>query len=79
APDLKALRVNRAWAGYEAVTIDALPLLGRLPGVENAYVAAGARGGFHMGPAQGLVLSQLILDGESSLDIARFDPARFPQ
>ena len=79
APDIEGLRVNRAWAGYEAVTMDALPALGRLPGFETAYVAAGARGGFHMGPAQGFVLSELILEGKSSLDIARFDPARFPQ
>ncbi|MCB1719994.1 MAG: FAD-dependent oxidoreductase, partial [Candidatus Competibacteraceae bacterium] len=61
-PGLRGLRVNRAWAGYEAVTKDALPMLGRMPGIENAFVAAGARGGFHMGPAQGFVLSELILE-----------------
>ncbi len=76
-PGLEALRVNRVWAGYEAVTSDALPLLGRVPGHGQAYVAAGARGGYHMGPVQGFLLSEMILDGETSIPIGHFDPARF--
>jgi glycine/D-amino acid oxidase-like deaminating enzyme len=76
-PGLEAPRVNRVWAGYEAVTSDALPILGRVPGHGQAYVAAGARGGYHMGPVQGFLLSEMILTGETSIPIDLFDPARF--
>ncbi len=76
-PGLEALRVNRVWAGYEAVTSDALPILGRVPGHGQAYVAAAARGGYHMGPVQGFLLSEMILTGETSIPIDLFDPARF--
>jgi sarcosine oxidase subunit beta len=76
-PELRRLRIVRAWAGFEAVAPDALPYLGRLPGDKNAYVAAGARGGYHLAPVQGLLLSELIRDGAASLPISAFDPGRY--
>ncbi|MGE0096037.1 MAG: NAD(P)/FAD-dependent oxidoreductase [Alphaproteobacteria bacterium] len=76
-PGLANLRAVRSWAGFQAVTPDALPVIGRLPGHEQAYIAAGARGGFHMGPAQGLALSEMIQGRAPPLDLARFDPGRF--
>lgn len=76
-PGLAGLRAARSWAGFQAVTPDALPVIGRLPGHNEAYIAAGARGGFHMGPAQGLALAELIQGRTPSLDLARFDPGRF--
>ena len=75
-PALRRLRLVRSWAGFEAVTADALPFLGRLPGHANAYVSAGARGGFHLGLAQGRLLAQLIREGRTDLPIEAFDPAR---
>lgn len=75
-PALSQLRLVRSWTGFEAVTADALPFLGRLPGHRNAFVSAGARGGFHLGLAQGRLLAQLMLRGRTDLPIARFDPAR---
>ena len=75
-PDLAKLRLVRTWAGYEAVAPDALPAFGRLPGNDGAYIAAAARGGFTFGPAQGLLISEMILGKPSSTPIGRFDPAR---
>jgi sarcosine oxidase, subunit beta len=75
-PALSHLRLVRSWTGFEAVTADALPFLGRLPGHRNAFVSAGARGGFHLGLAQGRLLAQLMLRGRTDLPIAPFDPAR---
>jgi sarcosine oxidase, subunit beta len=75
-PALRQLRLVRSWAGFEAVTADALPFLGRLPGHLHAYVSAGARGGFHLGLAQGRLLAQLIREGRTDLPIEAFDPAR---
>ena len=76
-PGLANLRAVRSWAGFQAVTPDALPVIGRLPGHEQAYIAAGARGGFHMGPAQALALSEMIQGRAPPLDLTRFDPGRF--
>ncbi|MFO0996318.1 MAG: FAD-binding oxidoreductase [Alphaproteobacteria bacterium] len=79
-PALRRLRVVRSWAGYEAVAPDALPVLGRLPGRPDAYIAAGARGGFTLGPAQGFLITELIVNkGQTSIPIDRYDPARLVQ
>lgn len=75
-PELARLRLVRTWAGYEAVAPDALPAFGRLPGMPGAYIAAAARGGYTFGPAQGLLISEMILGRPTSIPVERFDPAR---
>lgn len=76
-PGLASLHLVRSWAGLEGVTPDSLPLLGRLPGHDNVFVTACARGGFTLGPVLGRLLGELIVHGETSMPIAAFDPARF--
>jgi glycine/D-amino acid oxidase-like deaminating enzyme len=76
-PRLAELNLVRSWAGFEGVAPDALPIIGELPGCERAYVAAGARGGYTQGPAQGKLLSELILNEPVSTDLSAFSPARF--
>lgn len=76
-PGLQALNVVRSWAGFEGVTPDSLPYLGRLPGRENIYCAACARGGFTMGPLLGQLLGEYILTGTTSKPIDLFEPGRF--
>ena len=55
-PALRQLRLVRSWAGFEAVTADALPFLGRLPGHANAYVSAGRARRLSSGPGPGPAL-----------------------
>ncbi|MEJ8570443.1 FAD-binding oxidoreductase [Microbaculum marinum] len=76
-PGLARLNVVRSWAGYEGVTPDSLPYLGRLPGQPNVYCGACARGGFTLGPLMGRLLGELIADGITSRPIDLFDPGRF--
>jgi len=38
APQLAAAQVERSWAGLRPATADGLPFLGRVPGLENAFV-----------------------------------------
>lgn len=78
-PGLAPLRVLRAWAGFEGVVADALPLLGRLPGFAHAYVVACARGGYSQGPAQGLLMAELVTGVPPRLDVAAFAPSRFAE
>ena len=67
------------WAGLYEMTPDAHPLIGRLEPLQNAYAVAGFSGhGFMHGPAAGLLLSEVILDGRAStLDIEALSPTRF--
>jgi sarcosine oxidase, subunit beta len=76
-PTLAGLQVVRAWSGFEAVAPDALPVVGRLPGHEDAFVLACAWGGYSQAPALGRLLAELILEGRTSLPVQGFAPARF--
>jgi glycine/D-amino acid oxidase-like deaminating enzyme len=76
-PGLARLNILRSWAGYEGVSPDSLPYLGRLGDCPNVYCAACARGGFTLGPLVGQLLGELIATGKTSRPIDRFDPGRF--
>jgi len=72
-PQFDALRVTGSWAGYyEYNTFDQNGLVGRLPGVSNAFVAAGFSGhGLQQAPAVGLGMAELMATGAyHTLDLA---------
>lgn len=58
---------------------DGVPVIGRIPGAEGAYVATGhSFWGILNAPATGLSLAELIVEGKSKLvDLKSFDPERF--
>lgn len=71
-----AARVSRAWAGLYDMTPDAHPILGHVK--DNIYVACGFSGhGFMKSPAVGRAMAELILDGQSGIDISPFALSRF--
>jgi sarcosine oxidase subunit beta len=78
-PQLENAEVMRGVTGVYDMTPDSRPLLGELPGISGLYVCAGFSGmGFKISPAIGLVMSELVLDGESkAVDISAFRPDRF--
>ncbi len=78
-PLLSDAGVRTRWAGLYEVTPDAHPIIGGVPGLAGFYVVAGFSGhGFMHGPAAGLLLSEIILDGRAhSLDIAQLGYDRF--
>jgi sarcosine oxidase subunit beta len=60
------------------MTPDHEPILGFIPGVEGFVTAAGGSGhGFMLAPAVGRLIAELILDGESSLDLTPLTIQRF--
>jgi D-amino-acid dehydrogenase len=60
------------------LTPDGLPLIGRVPGADNIFMATGhAMLGMTLAPATAAVIGELIIEGESALDITPFNPARF--
>ncbi|KAL2333497.1 hypothetical protein Fmac_014710 [Flemingia macrophylla] len=72
-------RVKAEQACFLPCTEDGLPVIGEVPGVKGCYVATGHNcWGILNGPATGAVLSELILDGVSTIvDLKRFSPNRF--
>ncbi len=80
-PLLAKAGLLREWAGLYEVTPDAHPVIDRLADPLGLYIVAGFSGhGFMHGPAAGLLMSELILDGQaSSLDIQQLRASRFAE
>lgn len=77
-PGLARLRLLRAFAGARTAVSDGLPLIGRLPGIENGFIATGFEGdGICLGPVTGRTIAELVTGERPSIDISPFDPARF--
>ena len=81
-PKLRHASFLRSWGGVLAMTPDSLPIIGPVEGLKGYLLATGFSGhGFCLGPIAGKLLSEVILDGESSialdeLSLARFEGAR---
>jgi glycine/D-amino acid oxidase-like deaminating enzyme len=69
-------RITHRWAGIFGLTQDLLPLVGRVPGREAVWVAAGYSGhGNVLGFACGELVADAIL-GRTAPQLELFDPAR---
>ncbi|MBI2479639.1 MAG: glycine oxidase ThiO [Planctomycetia bacterium] len=76
-PALRAAPIENRWAGLRPGSFDGFPYIGRMPGLDNAYVAAGHyRSGLHMSPGTAAVLRQLMLGGEPQIDLTPFRVGR---
>jgi len=80
-PALEHAQVRHAWAGLRPLTPDGRAILDWAPEVEGLYLAVGFCGhGFQHSPAVGETVTEVLLDGRSTLDIhdlrlGRFAPA----
>lgn len=71
------VRVTHRWSGIWGTTPDGLPLVGRVPGRERTWIAAGYSGhGNVLGLVCGSLLADMIL-GRAVDETALLDPARF--
>jgi D-amino-acid dehydrogenase len=67
-----------AWAGSRPMSADGLPLLGRPKKWTNVVVAGGhGMWGLTLAPATAEVVTELIVDGHASTDLAAFGVDRF--
>jgi sarcosine oxidase subunit beta len=75
-PPAAGATVAKAWAGLYDMTPDAHPIVGRV--ADGVYAACGFSGhGFMQSPAVGRALAELIVRGESSLDLSPYSLERF--
>lgn len=78
APALAGAGVKTAWAGLYETTPDHQAILGPVSELEGFWCAAGFSGhGFMQGPAAALLLTQLLLDHKSEIDLSPFAFTRF--
>jgi glycine oxidase len=76
-PSLNDGRLVATWAGLRPGTEDGRPLIGRVPHLENVWLAAGHfRSGALLAPGTSELLAGSILSGQPDERLAPFDPAR---
>lgn len=74
---IDAAQVITQTACLRPISRDGLPLIGPLPGVRGAWICSGhGRTGMLLGPVSARELVNLILERETALAMAPFDPAR---
>jgi sarcosine oxidase subunit beta len=77
-PILESAEINRGWGGLYEITPDNNPILGTVPELGGFYLATGFSGhGFMHGPIAGKLIAELILTGQTSIDIRPLSIERF--
>jgi glycine oxidase len=78
APGLQQQPLLETWAGLRPKGPDNLPLLGRDPRLDGlVYATAHYRNGILLTPITAKAICELIVTGESSIDLTTFSVARF--
>ena len=76
-PGVADVPVIRSWAGVVEQAPDYLPIIDILDCPSNYVVVTASAHGFGISPATGKVVSDLVLHGESSIDISGLGLGRF--
>jgi glycine/D-amino acid oxidase-like deaminating enzyme len=72
-PALGGVRLTHRWCCFRPHHPDGLPVIDRVPGLDNAWVTSGHyRTGILMGPATGAILAQWISTNQQPADAAPF-------
>lgn len=72
-PALRDGRILRSWAGFEAETADAMPIIGPLPGIEDAFVIGSVHSGYTSAPYMGRLLADYMLGMEPAMPLFPMD------
>lgn len=72
-PALRQAQLLQAWSGLRPASLDRIPYIGPIPGIENAFLAAGHyRSGLHLSPATAHLLAQRMRGETPQIDLAPF-------
>jgi glycine oxidase len=72
-PALGDADVERCWAGLRPGSPDGLPFIGRVPGLDNLFVAAGHyRAGIQLSPGTALLIKELLLGQPLTMPLEAF-------
>lgn len=71
APETADLPLKSSWSGLRPATPDNQPYLGRVPHLDNAWLATGHfRAGLQLSPATAVVMRAMMLEQQSPIDIS---------
>ncbi|MFK8053903.1 MAG: NAD(P)/FAD-dependent oxidoreductase [Woeseiaceae bacterium] len=69
---------HETWFGWRPMTWDSLPIIGRVPGLNNGLLATGHNMlGLTLAPATGRLVAELVQEQSPHLDMTGFSPSRF--
>jgi D-amino-acid dehydrogenase len=78
APGLGEATIGEVRVGLRPRTVDNLPVLGGVPGVEGVFLTTGhGATGLHLGPYSGRLAAEWAVGNESETDISAFSVTRF--
>lgn len=70
--------VRERWCGWRPMSLDDVPLIGRIPGRNHGWMATGhGMMGMGMSAGTGQLLAELMAGREGAVNAAPFSPARF--
>lgn len=75
-PKLANANVVRCFSGIRVIPEDGFPIIGEIPSINNAYVAV-MHSGITLSPLTGTLMTELINEGEASLDLSKLNLGRF--
>ena len=76
-PMLAGQSIARTWAGLMPFSLDGRPIIGKIPQLEDVYIASGlASSGFGRGPMAGKLVADYVHTGHRPHVLAESDPAR---
>ncbi len=75
-PAIRKAKIVRAFSGIRAMPEDGFPILGKIPGYDNLYLAA-THSGVTLAPLIGTLMTELLVEGETSIPIDRYSISRF--
>lgn len=76
-PELRQAPVQRTWAGLRPGSYDGFPYLGAIPGLNNAFAAAGHfRSGLFLSPGTAVIIGELLRGEVSQIDLTPFRVGR---
>jgi glycine/D-amino acid oxidase-like deaminating enzyme len=81
-PSLRGVPIDRAqcWAGLYEMSPDKHSIVGRAPGLANAWLANGSSGhGVMHGPAIGQIVAEMITGAPMAIDVLALRPERFAE
>ena len=69
---------KQVWYGYRPCSADGLPYIGRLRSLKNCIISTGhSMLGLSLGAGTGKLVTELINESPTSVDISAFDPERY--
>ncbi len=79
-PHLGDAEIAGSWSGLRPMTFDGFPMIGRMPGTANVFVAAGHyRSGIHLSCGTAEVVANLIEGNDNLVDLSAFQVGKQQQ